>query len=253
MRPGIGVAFAILLILASLLCADSISIGVSISPNEKLITATGNLAFPAVLPGYNYTGNVTVNWAVPKDSLRGLQADEVIVYVRASVPRDSGIILEAESDSGSEVLTTLTCKVQNLNCVNDSMLSRQIRVLAPSSRNRNFSGNVSIEASLAPFRRTNAGSTPTGLIDSLTNVDNTFSDLLSQKTDGGQNASNNGTSQNGTGTGNGGTGTGGSQQGEGSIPAGMKLAVGDALFPVAAGLIVVGIIAAGYFLSRKQE
>ncbi|GEM_PF-4886351 len=248
MRPGIGAAFAILLILAPLLFADSISIGVSISPNERLINATGDLVFPAVLPGYNYTGNITVKWAVPKDSLRGLQADEVIVYVRASVPADSGIILEADSDSGSEVLTTLSCKVQSLNCGNGSVLARQIRVLAPASRNKNFSGNVSIEASLAPFKRTDTGSTPTGLIDSLTNVDNTFSDLFSEKTgEEAQNESKNETS----------SGAGETQQGNSDVPsqpgtqAGFSL--GNSIFPLAAGLIVVGIIAAGYFLSRKQE
>jgi hypothetical protein len=243
--PRAGIAFSILLLLAPLLLADNVSIGVSISPNDRLINATGDLAFPAVLPGYNYTGNITVRWAVPKDSLRGLQAEEVVVYVRASVPKESGITLEAESDSGTEVLTTLSCRVQGLNCGNGSVLARQIRVLAPASRSRNFSGEVSIEASLAPFERTGAAGTPTGLIDSLSDVDNTFADLLSQN--GAQNASNESGSAADS-------GAGGSQGSAGSGQAAQPVfSLGDGIFPIAAGLVVIGVIVAGYLLSKKGE
>ena len=149
-------AFLAFLALANAVSEEQQNITVSVTEASQLIQVAGDTAFNDVLPGYGYSRIISVNWNVPHDSLKSLDANEVKVFVRiAPSTNDSWIALKTKDmpKPRKKLSFELSCVNANGSCKEGSILSRQVTIYlkVPQGANYPHSDGITVSASLTPF------------------------------------------------------------------------------------------------------
>jgi hypothetical protein len=107
-----------------------------------------------MLPGYEYSSDLSVNWAVPDSALVGIVADKVMIFVKVQTDgKSSQFYFKDNRTRRNETFLTLECVVSGGSCSSGSKLSQTVRIyttlvdVSPS----NGSGMIWVLASLKPF------------------------------------------------------------------------------------------------------
>jgi len=146
MRPY--VPFIILLLLFTAFAED---IEVDITTISDLVTVNSSIDFTKLIPGYDYGGQLSVNWAIPEKSIERIQAKEIPVYVLLSTSENNTIYFIYEGKSYKRLSLTLLCTVSNSTCSDGSVLTRTVEVRAKPLKGTTAKEMISVNASLTPF------------------------------------------------------------------------------------------------------
>ncbi|VVB73713.1 Uncharacterised protein [uncultured archaeon] len=145
-----------LLVLAQLCCAldQDVFVDINATSVTRLIAVNASFGDMQMLPGYEYSSDLAVNWAVPDSALVGIAADRVTVFVEVQVGENSSQFYFKDNGARrNETFLTLDCAVANGLCSGGSNLSRTVKLyttLADVSSS-NDSGMLWVMASLKPF------------------------------------------------------------------------------------------------------
>ncbi|MFA6048749.1 MAG: hypothetical protein WC792_02260 [Candidatus Micrarchaeia archaeon] len=150
-------AFACLLVFPALLAgaySQTEEFAFSATAVEKLVDVNFSQGFGQFVPGYAYSGEFSVKWAVAPDALKGIDAKSVRVFVKAAAKEnDSGIFFRRGEMNAREYYFVLECKVSPGGaCGENSSLGRAFSVYyQPEKGGKNASAGVVVSAELEPF------------------------------------------------------------------------------------------------------
>lgn len=145
-----------MLMLAHLCLAldQDVFIDVNATSVTKLVAVNASFIDMQMLPGYEYSSDLSVNWAVPDSALAGIVADKVTVFVKVQTDeKSSQFYFKDNGTRRNETFFTLDCAVSGGLCSPGSKLSQTVRMyttlvdISPS----NGPGMVWVLASLKPF------------------------------------------------------------------------------------------------------
>lgn len=234
MRPY--VPFVILLLLFTAFAED---IEVDITTISDLVTVNSSIDFTKLIPGYDYSGQLSINWAIPEKSIERIHANEIPVYVLLSTSENNTIYFIYEGKSYKRLPLTLLCIVSNGTCSDGSVLTRTVEVRAKPLNGTTAKEMISVNASLTPFEEpsilSQIGSAIEGFMGGV-------SGNQSKEEIGNNNISTGGNKEQATGAGN---ETENTVQGK-TIPA----LLNENLPLLAVPLLVAAVILLGYIISR---
>jgi len=145
-----------ILMLAQLCYAldQDVFIDVNVTSITKLVAVNSSFGDLRMLPGYEYSSDLSVNWAIPDSALAGIVADKVTIFVKVQTDgKSSQFYFKDNSTRRNETFLTLECAVSGGSCSPDSKLSQTVKIyttlidVSPS----NGSGMIWVMASIKPF------------------------------------------------------------------------------------------------------
>ena len=155
-RTKLLLHLSLMLMLAQLCYAldQDVFIDVNAIPVTKLVAINSSFVDMQMLPGYEYSSDLSVNWAVPDSALAGIVADNVMVFVKVQTDeKSSQFYFKDNGTRRNETFLTLGCVVSGGSCSSGSKLSQTVKIyttlvdVSPS----NGSGMIWVLASLKPF------------------------------------------------------------------------------------------------------
>ncbi|VVB66318.1 Uncharacterised protein [Candidatus Gugararchaeum adminiculabundum] len=141
-------AFALL---SSVLFAEVQEYSFDVTTADQFVKVSSTMDYTNLLPNTNYSDTVTIDWNVPDAALKGIDSDQVTVYVQVSNEGYSTILF---SEGGRLYPTTsfiLKCAVVDGACAKGSDLSRSFDVLIETPSAGSTKAILKVEASLSPF------------------------------------------------------------------------------------------------------
>jgi len=149
-------AFLLLFLLVPLAsCAQVQELTLSLDEVTRFVTLSTTLdTSKLILPEHEYTGTVSVDWAVPPEALRSLAASQVTIYVRVEPSvEDSWLYFQEGSARLRSFAFTLECRLSNNACGEGSRLSRSFVVVyrAPANAQLPREERLRLTASLVPL------------------------------------------------------------------------------------------------------
>ena len=133
---------------------QDVFIDVNATSITRLVAVNASFGDMQMLPGYEYSSDLSVNWAVPDSALAGIVADNVTVFVKVQTDeKSSQFYFKDNGTKRNETFFTLECVVSGGLCSPESKLSQNVKIyitlvdVSPS----NGSGMVWVLASLKPF------------------------------------------------------------------------------------------------------
>lgn len=146
MRPYLSIA--VLLLLAFSFAEE---IDIDITTVSDLVRVDSTIDFTSLIPGYDYTGQLSVSWTIPEKSIERIQAKEVPVYVLLSTSENNSIYFVHENKLYKQLSLTLLCVVSDGACSEGSILTKTIEVRASPVQGTNTTEKIEVNASLVPF------------------------------------------------------------------------------------------------------
>jgi hypothetical protein len=110
------------------------SLSVSAGELTKFVSVTLYTLPSQLLPGMEYSKSVSAEWAIPQESLSGLEASEVSVFVTLE-SNSSQVYFKNGAQNAQTRDLQLSCVIKNGYCSNESILSRSVRYYAVSQGN----------------------------------------------------------------------------------------------------------------------
>jgi len=149
-------SFISLLFMVQLCSAVSqdVSIDINATSVTRLIAVNASFGDMQMIPGYEYSSDIIVDWAVPNSALSGIAADKVAVFVKARMDENSSqFYFKDNGIRTNETFFTLNCAVSVASCSSQSKLSQTIRLYTTLTDivSSNRSGTLWVLASLKPF------------------------------------------------------------------------------------------------------
>lgn len=152
MRSALGlfVLAAVMSAAASGLSTTS-EFNTSLSTVDQLVIVQTDFSFPLLLPGASYSKDVTVQWALPAESLRDLKSDVVRVHVVAYAEDPSWLEFHAAGTAYRAYSFVLECRVSAGACTNASVLNHSFQVIlrVPQNASTGHSERFFVHASLS--------------------------------------------------------------------------------------------------------
>jgi len=171
-------AFATALIFSLVILAQAAvqheDFGAALEKIGRPIAVDGNLSFQKMIPGYNYSSQIKVSWAVPMDAVMGLEDQAVKVYVQARPFADNSWIVFEMAGKKRKVLTfEISCNVTDGACGIGSALVKRFTatVQTPLDAAYPHYENIVIESSLAEFPLTEEGLAEKQAAEALASAD----------------------------------------------------------------------------------
>ncbi len=123
----------------------------SLSTVDQLVQVQSDFSFPPLLPGASYSKDVSVQWALPAESLRDLKSDVVRVHVVAYAEEPSWLEFQAAGTAYRAYSFVLECRVKAGACTNASVLNHSFQVLlrVPQNASSGHSERFFVHASLS--------------------------------------------------------------------------------------------------------
>lgn len=148
----ISILLLLSLVAACFAAEQTNEVVMSLNVVNGLVNVSGDSNFPALLTNYTYRGNLTISWAVPEDALKGVEADEAIVYVSMK-PRndDSHVTFRWRGRNYSSVAFTLRCSINEGRCSGGSHLNETVEALVRLNEPKSLDEVILVEASTMPL------------------------------------------------------------------------------------------------------
>jgi len=151
-------AFVLLSLFAALAFAvgyEEHTLSFPVSEVPGLISVSTNINTTGLLPGYEYSYNLTVRWAVPAGSLANINADSATVFVKVRPAANASDVYFRDGALGANESTRyfmLHCVIRNGSCASGSTLSQSAPVYYFLTPGANISQEqLVVSAQLVPF------------------------------------------------------------------------------------------------------
>jgi hypothetical protein len=149
--------FVAMMALLSIICAQEIQgfgVNLNVSGVGTFVNVTNNFNRTSLLPTYEYTSTVTLNWIIPQDALVNMTAGKVFVFVAIDVKDTSPFVyFKAENGEPAATVTTiLRCDITDSTCGASSILLKNIPFYIKLNESGVYDSDAfDVRASLAPF------------------------------------------------------------------------------------------------------
>ena len=145
-----------MLMLAQLCFAldQDVFIDINATSVTKLVAVNSSFGDLQMLPGYEYSSDLSVNWAVPDSALADIIVDKVTVFVKMQTDeKSSQFYFKDNGTRKNETFFTLDCAVANGSCSPGFKLSQTVKLYTTlvDILATNHSGMIWVMASLRPF------------------------------------------------------------------------------------------------------
>ena len=130
------------------------TMGTTLEKVREIVRIDGNLSLQKIIPGQNYSTPLTFSWAVPDDSVKGLEGQNITAFVRAKpFASDSWMVFEYNGKKRREASFALNCIVYRGSCGPDSLLSKKITAIinVPPTASGPHPEALVVEAAFTPF------------------------------------------------------------------------------------------------------
>ncbi len=157
MRPELKIILLASLFasLASAVNYEEQTLNFTVSEVPGLITVATNINTTNLLPGYEYSYDLSILWGVPPESLRNINADSVSVYVKIQPKANvTNVYFRDPLMNRTETVRyfDLNCIIANSTCARNSTLLRSTPVFYTIIPGKNISlEQLVVTAQLLPF------------------------------------------------------------------------------------------------------
>ncbi|MBI4399930.1 hypothetical protein HY570_04230 [Candidatus Micrarchaeota archaeon] len=157
----------------SLVFAETQEIALNVSQVTGIVNVTSDIEFNKILVGYEYKGKINVDWAIPEEALKGINAEKVVIDV--SIKRGAetkSVTFLDENRTKEELSFDLVCLVVEDRCSENSTLRKSVDIVFIVNDDvSSLNALVIINSSLKKLERQATNQTVTGNVQQSQSLD----------------------------------------------------------------------------------